>query len=208
MILLEGTLTFTTKHLIFVSSNGNHSETTTDESAPESEAGNTDSEDPEVTVADSDTFSIPLSSIVSVEGKRGMFRPSLTVYWRDDAQNETSKMEFIQKTRHVSTSGNINDWESKIHHLSTAQVMVAQEINSAMHSAEPRSVPTKILGVLNDGEWKGLIQIERELREQYGTEIDIDELETQCNKLVTEKILERDKIGEFYRKLNVQGSEQ
>ncbi|MCL5069210.1 MAG: hypothetical protein M1368_12790, partial [Thaumarchaeota archaeon] len=209
LVLIEGDLTLTNKRLLFVSSKGRPPVTEPEDLVPESTKVVEDDEDPENPPDQgSQSFSIPLSSIVNVEGKRGMLRPSLTVYWRDDSQNPTAKMEFIQKTRRVSSSENINEWGSEILRISFADISLTQKKNSDLEAVDQESVASKILGILDADEWKGLFQIKKELREEYDTDIDIDELETQCNKLVTEKLVERDEIGEFYRKLIPSNSEQ
>lgn len=97
---------------------------------------------------------------------------------------------------------------SEILRISFADISLTQKKNSDLEAVDQESVASKILGILDADEWKGLFQIKKELREEYDTDIDIDELETQCNKLVTEKLAERDEIGEFYRKLIPSNSEQ
>jgi hypothetical protein len=183
LVLLEGTLTLTEKRLMF--SAGPKFETGDSQDRPETDSGD---------------LSIPLTSITSVLGKRGMLRPSLTVFWRDDESGNSSKTEFSQKSRHPPTSQekNINEWDSEIRSMSLSEIATAQMKNSAQMNQD--GIASKIVGILEEGQWKGFMQIERELEEKYGTQIDPDELEEECKKLVAEKVIEQDKVGEFYRK--------
>lgn len=72
LVLIEGDLTLTNKRLLFVSSKGRPPVTEPEDLVPESTKVVEDDEDPENPPDQgSQSFSIPLSSIVNVEGKRG-----------------------------------------------------------------------------------------------------------------------------------------
>ena len=48
----------------------------------------------------------------------------------------------------------------------------------------------------------GYFQLARELEEKDETSIDPDDLDKVLEKLVREKVLEKEKVGEFFRKVS------
>jgi lipoate-protein ligase A len=58
-----------------------------------------------------------------------------------------------------------------------------------------------VLDELGDNQWKGFFQISKDLREKYDISVDPDKLEGICQEMVKEKVLEQDKYGAFFRKI-------
>lgn len=156
-----------------------------------------------------EAFSIPLEQVASVSGNRGFLRPSLKVVWRNaPADQSTTKTEFMQKNgpRNLDDAKNaISEWGPIIERAAVSDVDPAEfQTNSATEPAiDETELRTRVLEELDDKQWKGFFQIERDLREKYGDSIDPDALESCCSKLVKEKLVEQDKHGEFFKKIPI-----
>jgi hypothetical protein len=194
-VLLQGTLFLTDKRLVFTVA-------ARDEAFFSNNAFSLEAGSDNVSENSDKSLSIPLTSIVSAKGRKGMLRPSLEINWRDNEQNEQIKTEFTQKTGHTSNSANadISGWAEEIQRLSASEIEKAQDRNFLSLKNDTNSIEWDIMDVLDDSEWKGLFQIEKELKDTKGIKIDFEQLEGNCRKLVSAKLAETDKIGEFYRK--------
>jgi hypothetical protein len=189
--LLEGTLFLTYRRLVFVP-------------GQEFEEG----EDFQKLIEKSDVISIPLDQIVTVLGNRGILKQSLNVVWHDPPNTpSTTKTDFHQKNRprNMEEAQNaINEWVSQI------EAAALPEGKAELTTLEDSSLKwdqldTKVLQSLGDMNWKGFFQLERQLEETYGGNLDPDELESCCARLVKEKLIEQDKFGAFFKKLPTHG---
>ena len=155
-----------------------------------------------------DTYAIPLDQIANVSGNRGILRPSLKVTWHEQAGDlATTKIEFVQKNgpRTLDEVRNaISEWVPIIDQAARSEIEIPElQIESSPQPvANERELRSHVLDELGDMHWKGFFQMSRDLQEKYGTSIDPDALESICNKLVKEKLVEQDKHGEFFRKIS------
>jgi len=143
-------------------------------------------------------LSIPLDSVVSVSGQRGILRISLTVIWHDQpGSSSTTRTEFLQRYRPQAGQKAINEWIPLIEKEATGQT--DQERSE---SADLTELESRVMETLDDTNWKGFFQLERELGEEGQTSIDPDDLDAVLAKLVRDKVIEQDKVGEFYKKIS------
>ena len=128
--------------------------------------------------------------------------PSLSVSWHDDETNQTTRAEFIQKTKSTDPyATNVNDWAQLIEDTSKTKIREIQSQSSKEYGVDKNTLEAKVLAVLEEMQWKGLFQIEKELAQKdfEETNFDFEEIESACKKLVEQKLIERDETGEFYR---------
>jgi hypothetical protein len=187
----EGSLLLTNRRLIFVEGKG---------SLKDSEL--------QSVLQENDHFTIPLPQVANVSGKQGFLRPSLTVAWHPTPEDPSStKTDFLQKYRPQNLEdarNGINQWVAVIEQAATSDLDLAplemknEEEQPTIDDSELRS---RLLEELNDKQWKGFFQIERDLGEKFGLSVDPDALERCCKNLVAEKLVEQDKHGEFFRKI-------
>jgi hypothetical protein len=142
---------------------------------------------------------IPIDSIDSVSGQRGLLRTTLVVNWHaQSGTTSTIRTEFMQRAR-PPTAGQlgINDWIPLIE----KQVWGEPEEDTAA-SSDLSELESRVLEKFTASQWVGYFQLTRELEEKYETSIDPDDLDKVLEKLVREKILEKEKVGEFFRKVS------
>lgn len=158
-----------------------------------------------------DLFSVPLDQIVTVSGNRGIIRPSLRIVWHNPPGDPSStKTEFTQKNgpRSLEEARNgINEWVPLIEKAATSNTVEPVQLNDEMEStANEGELRSRVLEELGDMQWKGFFQIEKDIEEKYGGSINPDALESTCNKLVKENLIEQDKYEHFFRKIQVGAS--
>jgi hypothetical protein len=151
-----------------------------------------------------DLFAIPLEQIANVSGNRGILRPSLNVSWRNQPGDQsTTKTEFLQNYRPKNLEearNGINEWVPLIERAAVSDVEDSPtETQSA--TVDENELKSRVLEELGDMQWKGFFQISKELREKYDMSVDPDQLEKVCHGLVEDKLIEQDKHGEFFRKI-------
>jgi len=190
LAILEGTLFLTDRRLVFVA-------------GQELEEG----EDIQKMLDEADAISIPLDQVVTVTGNRGILRQSLNVVWHNPPDSpSTTRTEFLQKNRprNVAEAKNaINEWVPQIEEAAVSEVKTEQE---EMVRSSPKwdQLDSKVLQALGDMKWKGFFQLERELEEAHGGSLDPDDLEASCKRLVKGKLIEQDKYGAFFKKLQTE----
>jgi hypothetical protein len=140
---------------------------------------------------------IPIDSIDSVSGQRGLLRTSLIVDWHNPPGSpSTTRTEFLQRSRPPNQRA-INEWIPLIEKEVRGEIEVETKGLTDLSELESR-----VLDSFTSIHWIGYFQLERELEEKYETSIDPDDLDTVLAKLVREKILEKEKVGEFFRKVS------
>ncbi|MDA4130574.1 MAG: hypothetical protein OK457_07365, partial [Thaumarchaeota archaeon] len=144
-------------------------------------------------------LTIPLDTIDSVSGQRGVLRTSLVVNWHNPpGSSTTTRTEFIQRYRAPSpTQISINEWIPLIE----KEVWGEPENDGLESKTDLGELESQVRDVLTDEKWVGYFQLERELEEKYETSIDPDDLDKVLEKLIQEKVLEKEKVGEFFRKI-------
>jgi len=153
-----------------------------------------------------DLLSIPLDQIANVSGNRGIIRPSLRVVWHNPPGDPTStKTEFTQKNgpRSMEEARNgVNEWVPLIEKAAVSDEVEPLELNNVAETAADESeLKSRVLEELGDMQWKGFFQIEKDIGEKYGGSINPDVLEAACSKLVKENLIEQDKYGHFFKKI-------
>lgn len=190
LAILEGTLFLTDRRLVFVA-------------GQELDEG----EDIQKMLDEADALSIPLDQVVTASGNRGILRQSLNIVWHNPPDSpSTTKTEFLQKNRprNVAEAKNaISEWVPQIEETAVSEVKTEQE-EMVRSSPSWDQLDSKVLQALGDMKWKGFFQLERELEETYGASLDPDDLETSCKRLVKGKLIEQDKYGAFFKKLQIQ----
>jgi hypothetical protein len=202
LVMLEGNLVLTNKHLLFSVAKWFDDISRIEDriDLDDTNLGTEDSDDND-DQKDSNNLSISLDSIVFAEGRKDLFRPSLLVTWHDDETNQTTRAEFIQKTKSLDVgSESISDWDSLIEQARASQISKIQNESSAQYNWWTDNLESRILAILEEVEWKGLFKIREELKQESNEDLDVDKIEASCKKLVAQKLVEQDAIGEFFRK--------
>jgi len=147
----------------------------------------------------SSLLTIPLDSIDSVSGQRGVLRTSLVVNWHNPPGGSTNtRTEFIQRYRSPSpVQISINEWIPLIE----KEVWGEPEDDGLESKTDLAELESRVRDRFADEKWLGYFQLERELEEKYEMSIDPDDLDKILGKLIREKVLEKEKVGEFYRKI-------
>lgn len=141
---------------------------------------------------------IPIDSVDSVSGQRGILRTSLVVDWHSPKGGaSTTKTEFIQRSRPPNQKA-ISDWIPLIEN----QVWGESKEGQVSSPTDLSELETRVLETFTSNGWVGYFQLTRELEEKYQTDIDPDDLDNVLAKLVKEKKVEKEKVGEFFRKVS------
>jgi hypothetical protein len=155
---------------------------------------------------DSASLEIPISTIISVAGHRGeAIAPKLDVKWTD-RDGSTRATEFVQQITGGSRRKNLNDWAKVVERLRTKQ----QKLSPLPPAPSGDTLDGRILAVLGDMQEKGLLTVEDEVEEHYGVDLDPDEVEDACGRLVAAGLirnLARPKEDPFYIKVSPLGDD-
>jgi len=203
---LGGTLVLTNRRLIFVSSNDKEDELPVPDILPglKTDVLYSDVEELDSIPTDSCNLFISIPSISSVHGHRmELTRPSLEVKWREGSE-EKSKV-FVETVTGRSRKKNLNDWASVIERLNAG----LQKLTSVPKNPSVDTLEGKIMKIMNDMQWRGLLGIEEEVEETFKTQLDPDEIQTACDKLSSQGSLRRrPEPGDvFYRKCSPLGDD-
>jgi len=149
-------------------------------------------------------LSIPLKSLSSVKGKKGMLgSPKLEVQWNTGSR--MLKTEFVQQITGRSRKKNLSDWAEVVEGLKNGTL----KLETLPPLPDRDSVERKILRVLGDMQEKGVLTITSGLQTQLGLKIDSDEVQSSCEKLVSEGFLSKSeefKEDPFYRRISPLGA--
>jgi hypothetical protein len=214
---LEGTLVLTNKRMIFVAADqtigpgGLDGEPAGEKIARETSnlgmdmvggslrVSYADVEDLSKISEDPKNLIIPISSITSVTGHRGLVSsPNLKLNWKD-SKGETASVEFHQILTNSSRKKNLSDWANVVQKLRDGTLT----INSPDQLPAKDSLEGRVYYVMGDMQTKGNLQIEEETEERFGIELEPEEVQTACDKLVGMGLLDEisDPSGDsFYKK--------
>ncbi len=155
---------------------------------------------------DSASLEIPISRIVKVAGHKGVaIAPKLEVSWTDQ-DGATRVAEFVQQLTGGSRRKNLNDWARVVERLKTKQ----QRVVPLPTAPSGDTLEGRILGALGDMQEKGLLTIEDEVEERYRLDLDPDDVEDACKKLVAAGLIRNlapPKDDPFYRKVSPLGDD-
>ncbi len=197
LVILEGTLSLTDNRLIF-DLGDEPIDSKMDDAEEINESKNEENK------GDDYRLSIPLESIISVRGKKGIVRPSLFVVWRKSPTDQKFFTEFIQKSKADRKEDNINEWQFAIEEASESKNSTLQQRNLSQYNFYNSSLEAKILAILDDSEWTGTFQIKSELEKRYDEDWGIEEIDSSCKKLIVQRLIEQEENGDFFRKSTVQ----
>lgn len=212
LVLLDGTLILTDEEISLINASQIRGRVDLNSPAP-----NQDVSDNETKKA----IVIPIESVESMTYETVYGRPSLLLKWNDNTRafGKTRKTQFIQRgggkemrreERLVTwipiidetKNPAINPPRSEEQQQGQIQVEKGEEEQeeeaTTTAPVDTSKLESQILGVLNQKEWKGPFQIAEELRDAYGGKYDFDLVETLCKKLAKNKLIEEDKVGEFF----------
>jgi hypothetical protein len=147
---------------------------------------------------------IPIQSIISVSGHKGIMGPPvLRVKWQDESGEKSTEFKetLIGKRRK-----NLNDWAAVISGIKSG----TQKIIDLPPAPSRDTLEGKILSVLGDMQEKGLLEIEEQTEEQFKLDLEPDDVEAACEKLVSLGLVDKipDPSGdEFYKKRSPLGED-
>ena len=149
---------------------------------------------------------IPFGSIVSVSGSEGILHPpELKVRWKDP--NSGERHVVFTEELIGGRKKDLKDWARTIKGIKDGSITI-QRPSAPAPPAD--SLEGRILHVLGDMQEKGPFEIEQETESQFNVDLDPDEVESSCEKLVVMGFVDRDpdSSGEvFYRKRSPLGED-
>ncbi|MDG6915562.1 MAG: hypothetical protein JRM90_06295 [Nitrososphaerota archaeon] len=137
-------------------------------------------------VMDSASVEIPLSVISKASGhKLEALAPKLEVTWTDGGN--TRKDEFVQQVTGRSRRKNLDDWAGVIQRLKAGSASLVK----LPPAPKGETLEGKVMVVLGDMQQKGLFTIEEEVEERYKVDLDPDDVEAACARLVASGLVKR-----------------
>jgi len=201
----EGTLVLTNRRLIFACTNE------LDENLPGESGLNPFGKIDLVYAEVEDLSSIPseapnvfveLFTVSRVSGHKGdLSRPSLEVEWEDDSGKHS---RIFTETLTGRKARRLSDWAPIIENLKAGK----QKLVSVPAAPSTDTLEGKIIHVLSDMQEKGLFSIEEAVETEYKLELDPDDVQATCDRLVTAGLLIRNPelTGDaFYRRVSPLG---
>jgi hypothetical protein len=156
---------------------------------------------------DSESFEMPLAKITKIVGHRGeaTVAPRLVVSWTEE-NGQTRSTEFVQQITGGSRRKNVSDWAGVVERLQANRLKVVRLPAPPAES----TLEGKILGILGDMQDKGPMAIEEEVEERYKLDLDPDEVQRACDRLVASGLVQKaSPKGEdsYYRKASPLGDD-
>jgi hypothetical protein len=134
---------------------------------------------------DSESVEISISKIVKVAGHHGeAIAPKLEVNWIDDG-GAARTTEFVQQISGASRRRNLNDWAIVIEKLKAKQL----KITPLPPAPSGDTLEARIMVILGDMQEKGLMTIEGEVEERYKVDLDPDDVEAACDRLIAQGLI-------------------
>jgi hypothetical protein len=131
---------------------------------------------------DSESLEIPISEITDIAGHRSSaVAPKLEVRWGGKTT------EFVQQVTGSTRSRNLSDWAAVVLKLKANQL----KLDSLPAAPSDSTLDGRVVAVLGDMQQKGLLTIEEEVEERYRVDLDPDEVEAACERLVKSGLLRR-----------------
>lgn len=162
-----------------------------------------DVEDLDAMPLDSESLEIPLRSVVKVTGHRlETMAPKLVVDWTDGSGRHSA--EFVQQITGGSRRKNLDDWAKVIEMLKANRL----KIMPLPPAPGADTLEGKVMAVLGDMQEKGPLVIQEEVEEHYKLDLDPDEVEAACDRLVAAGLARKTTPpGEdpYYRKVSSLG---
>jgi len=156
-------------------------------------------------VSDPSNLAIRLSTISKVVGHHAMtMDPKLEVWWNDGGT--IRKSEFVQQLTGASRRRNLNDWAAVMERLRAGK----QKVTILPPSPDEATLEGKVLRALGDMQEKGLLTLELELEGKYGADLEPEDVESACEKLVSLRLVAKmGAKGEppFYQKVSPLGDD-
>ncbi len=155
---------------------------------------------------DSASVEIPISSIAKAAGHHGeAIAPKLEVSWTEGG-GAARTTEFVQQISGASRRRNLNDWAKVIEKLKAKQLKVKQ----LPPAPGEDTLEGRVLAVLGDMQEKGLMTIESEVEERYKVDLDPDDVEAACEKLIAAGLILKPSAryeDVYYRKVSALGDD-
>jgi hypothetical protein len=179
----EGTLILTQTRLLYVHG-AEQSEQLRTGLASAKKIYYSDVEDLSFIPSDPANLTIWLSAVTKLVGHktRGM-SPKLEVVWESGGMKRS--VEFVQQLTGASRKKNLNDWAAVIEHLKSG----ALKVSPLAKAPDKTTLEGKILQALGDMQEKGVMTIETELEKTYNTQLDTDDVEAACGRLVEQGLI-------------------
>ncbi len=200
----EGTLVLTDRRLLYVHG-AEGKETLRTSQFGKRTFQFSDVEDLNSITPDLANFTILIESIVSVKGHSGEgLSPRLEVHWQEGGA--TKATEFVEQLTGPSRHRNLDDWAPVIDRLLRGE----QKIERLPSLPSVESVEGKIMHVLGDMEERGIFAIEEQAEEEFKIQLDPDEVEAACERLVGKGLVSKqvaDAGGSWYRKRSPLGDD-
>jgi len=221
LVVLEGSLVLTPNEIKMVSDSGATDDETTTSKAVNNKKKEKNSSKQQHQRNFSTAISIPLESIESMTYEVALGRPSLSIKWTDSRKTfgRGTKTQFLQKRDDLPREEKIVNWipiidaarfldettgfPSAESAATTKEAVTEEEVltTSSTTIEDFQELETQLLQTLDDRDWKGSFQIAKELKENYGSKCDFDQVESLCKDLAKKKLIEEDSMGGFFRKI-------
>jgi hypothetical protein len=152
-----------------------------------------------------ENISIPLDEIEVERGGEHFFEnPHLKVRWSEGGAEK--KAEFVADINRSSGKIDLKNWAKVIDSLKTGKTKIEYP-NVQLPSKD--TLEGRILYILGDMQEKGTMDIEKETEDYFKVDLDPDDVEGACKKLVSMGLV--DTVGDssgypFYRKRSPLGS--
>lgn len=206
---VEGTLILTDKRIIFV---GATEETDLRIGTVFSPSGGvarlrfTDVNDLNSIPSTPENLSIPLNEVELEKGEKGFLRnPRLQIKWKDSGVER--KTEFIAEITDPSRKKGLKDWAKVIDSLKAGTIKINYP---SVPPPTTESLEGKVLYILGDMQDKGTFEIEEQTENLFKLDLDPDDVEAACKKLVSAGLVDliESKDGDsFFRKRSPLGSD-
>ena len=143
--------------------------------------------------------SIPLGEIELEAGVEHMYEsPHLKIRYKDDGVEK--KAEFVGDISGTGRKVDLKDWAKIIDSLKAGRATIA-------HPSSPlpskNTLEGKVLYILGDVQDKGVLEIEQQTEEYFKLELEPEDVEAACKKLVSQGLVDAvasDGGDSFYRK--------
>lgn len=195
---VTGTLVLTNKRVLFVAANAEEDFGITSKALRYA-----DIEDLKSIKPDPSNLAIALESVEEVKSSSGLVRtPSLKIKY--DTENKKVTAEFEQ-TIIGGRKKNLNDWAPVIEDLKSGKRKIS--VPSGIPGRD--SLEGKIYHVLGDLQEKGPFEIERQVEKEFKIDLDPDEVQSACDKLVSMGLTEEcgSNVLAAYRRISPLGKD-
>ncbi len=154
-----------------------------------------------------ENLSIPIYEIEIDKGEEHFFEnPHLKIKWLDKGSEK--KAQFIADIKSTGRKVDLKDWVGVIDSLKAGTLKITYP---ASPPPNKDTLDGKVLYILGDMQDKGLLEIEEQTEEYFKVELEPDEVEVACKKLVSlgfvDKV-ESSSSDRFYRRRSPLGKNE